>query len=391
MYKDLLSSQHYSMVTSHLSQPRKVSPIFIHVYQSNVLRLQQSDEMNPPSWNRRKCFSFVGVAGLLLFVLCSLRLSLEMPRAVSTSGLDLPKLHPPEGIITKNVAAIIENGPLEKIVPLLLHFSSVLGPRWPIILFTSQDIIPTSSAFHRAIDELRISVRFLPHSRVYVSNHQARSSTVTKTWFWEQLAPAEHVLLFQSDSILCANSHHRIEDFLEYDFVGTPILEEEGVPRHGGQVIGSLDSGLSLRNRSMVLDIIKASDFETESGHANNLEISEDQWFYQKMLHLPLRPDGRSGAKLPSVKVATIFSVDTIWHDTPLAMFADGVLRRRRRWIDGALNTDLHKAAYFPRMSRGICQNKLSHCQWFLPGPRSLQQIEKEGMGKGKRYCSHRF
>jgi hypothetical protein len=306
------------MVTSYLSRPRKVSPIFIHVYQSNLLQPKQSDEMNPPTWDQRKCFSFIGVAGLLLFVLCSLRLSLEMPRAVSTSGLDLPKLRPPEGIITKNVAAIIENGPLEKIVPLLLHFSSVLGPEWPIILFTSQDIIPTSSAFHRAIDGLRISVRFLPHSRVHVSNHQARSSTLAKTWFWEQLAPAEHVLLFQSDSILCANSHHRIEDFLEYDFVGTPILEEEGVDRHGGKVIGSLDSGLSLRNRSMVLDIIKASDFESESAYANNMEMSEDQWFYQKMLQLPLRPDGRSGARLPSVKIATSFSVETIWHDRPL-------------------------------------------------------------------------
>jgi hypothetical protein len=69
---------------------------------------------------------------------------------------------------------------------------------------------------------------------------------------------------------------------LEYDFVGTPILEEEGVDRHVGKNVGSLDSGLSLRNRSMVLDIIKVSDFENESAHAHNMEISEDQWFYQK-------------------------------------------------------------------------------------------------------------
>jgi hypothetical protein len=101
--------------------------MLIHAYRFNVLQLQQSGEMNPPAWHRRKCFNFIGIAGLLLFVLCFLRLSLEMPQAVSTSQLDLPKLRPPEGIITKNVAAIIENGPLEKIIPLLLHFSSVLG------------------------------------------------------------------------------------------------------------------------------------------------------------------------------------------------------------------------------------------------------------------------
>jgi hypothetical protein len=184
----------------------------------------------------------------------------------------------------EDIAVIIETEPLEKIVPLLLHFSSVLGPEWPIVLFTMQDIIPTSSAFHRAIDELRISVRFLPRPSVHVSNHQARSSALTKASFWEELALAEHVLLFQYDNILSANSHHRIEDFLEYDFVGTPILEEEAVDKHGGKIFGSLDSGLSLQNRSMVLDIIKASDFENESAHARSMEISEDQWFYQKML-----------------------------------------------------------------------------------------------------------
>jgi len=268
----------------------------------------------------------------LTFVLCSLRLSLEMPQAVSTSGLDLPKLRSPEGIITKNVAAIIETGPLEKIDPLLLYFSSVLGPEWPIVLFTMQDIIPTSSPFRRAIDELRISVRFLTRPSVHVSNHQARSSVLTKASFWEQLAPAEHVLLFQSDSILCANSHYRIEDFLEYDFVGTQILEEEAVDKHGGKIIGSLDSGLSLRNRSMVLDIIKASDFENESAHAHNMEISEDQWFYQKILQLPLRPDRQNGVRLPSVKVATSFSAETISYDRPLGY------RHVRRW--GAEKTE---------------------------------------------------
>jgi hypothetical protein len=67
----------------------------------------------------------------------------------------------------------------------------------------------------------------------------------------------------------------------------------------------------------MVLDIIKASDFKSESAHADNMEISEDQWLYQKMLQLPLRPDGQNGARLPSVKVATSFSVETIWYDRP--------------------------------------------------------------------------
>lgn len=166
------------------------------------------------------------------------------------------------------------NGQLERIALLLLHFSSVPDPDQPILLFTSRDIIPTSQSFHHAIDELRISVRFLSHPRVRVSDHQARPSSLTKELFQKQLEPAKHVLPFQSDSILRANSLQRVEDILEYDFVGAPLIEERGVARLGG--------GLWLRNRSMILDIIEALDFKSESAHTNNPQNSEDRWFYRK-------------------------------------------------------------------------------------------------------------
>jgi hypothetical protein len=104
--------------------------------------------------------------------------------------------------------------------PSIASFLFCTEPGMVIVLFTMQDI--------SRIDELRTSVRFLPRPSVHVSNHQARSSVLTKASFWEQLAPVEHVLLFQSDSILCVNSHHRIEDFLEYDFVGTPDTRRGG-------------------------------------------------------------------------------------------------------------------------------------------------------------------
>jgi len=44
------------------------------------------------------------------------------------------------------------------------------------------------------------------------------------------------------------------------------------------------------------------------------------------MLQLPLRLDGQNGARLPSIKVATSFSAETIWYDRPLGY------GRVRRW-----------------------------------------------------------
>ncbi len=213
-------------------------------------------------------------------------------------------------IITNNVAAIIENRPLSRIVPLLLHFSGVLGPEWPIFLFTSQDIDSLSAPIKRLVDERRLTVRFLPPTVDFTKRLDV-SGFLTQAWVWEQLAPANHVLIFQSDSILCSNSPLKVDDFLQYDFVGAPIDPQYGEGYNGG---------LSLRNRSMILEIIHNSDWRDEFDKAENKQKQdvefEDQWFYSKMKELPAR--GRPAARLPSEEVAKTFSVETVWYDKPL-------------------------------------------------------------------------
>ncbi|KAG4427541.1 hypothetical protein IFR05_016975 [Cadophora sp. M221] len=213
-------------------------------------------------------------------------------------------------LTTTNVAAIIENRPIDRLVPLLVHFSSVLGPNWPIFLFTSQYVIPSSAAFKRLIDEERLIVRFLP-STVDFNDRLDVSGFLTKPWVWEQLAPAGHVLIFQADSILCSNSPLKVDDFLQYDFVGAPIAESYGRGYNGG---------LSLRNRSMILDIIHDMDWRSEFDYAENKQEQsvefEDQWFYKMMEQLPDR--GKSAARLPSKEVAMTFSVETVWYGEPM-------------------------------------------------------------------------
>ncbi|PVH89036.1 hypothetical protein DL98DRAFT_508872 [Cadophora sp. DSE1049] len=218
----------------------------------------------------------------------------------------------------KNVAAIIEDRPLSNLAPLLLHFSSVLGPTWPIVLFTSENtLLNQSIPFQRAVNEGRISLRSLP-SDIHFESHRAVSELLTIPWFWEQLAPAGHVLLFQADSILCANSDKRVDDFLEYDFVGAPIeVPTQGINGHGE----GLNGGLSLRNRTMILDIVTKSSWKTEMDDGTISQEGcvtkkpclkfEDQWFYHKMKEIP-------GSRLPTKEVAATFAVETVWYDRPL-------------------------------------------------------------------------
>ncbi|TVY82983.1 hypothetical protein LSUE1_G003131 [Lachnellula suecica] len=218
----------------------------------------------------------------------------------------------------KNVAAIIEDRPLSNLVPLLLHFSSVLGPDWPIVLFTpGNNLLNHSIPFQRALEEGRIRVHELPEN-THFTNHAAVSELLTVPWFWEQLAPAGHVLMFQADSIICANSDVRMDDFLQYDFVGAPIdVPVGGTAGHGE----GFNGGLSLRNRSMTLDIVNKFSWqgEKDEGKINQdpcvtkvpcLKF-EDQWFYSKMKEI-------EGVSLPSQDVAATFAVETVWYDNPL-------------------------------------------------------------------------
>jgi hypothetical protein len=177
---------------------------------------------------------------------------------------------PYNGTIYDKVAVMIEDRPRKNLVALILHFNSVLGPSWPIVIYTSSENLGTfssSAALGRHLHSGIISIRILP-STVLFTNSDSVSRFLTKPWLWENLAPATHILMFQSDSMLCANAARSVEDFFEYDFVGAPIAPHLGAGMNGG---------LSLRKRETFLRILDEWDWETDKGSR-----FEDRWFYDR-------------------------------------------------------------------------------------------------------------
>jgi len=231
--------------------------------------------------------------------------------------------------IGQKVAVIVETRPLTNLIPLILHFATVLGPEWPIILFTSPSpklsAINASSAFQRAIARGHINVVAIPADAKF-NTAETVSAFLTSTWFWDQLAPADYVLLFQSDSIICANAPQKVEDFFEYDFIGAPISEDWGEGYNGG---------LSLRNRNTFSNIVHTYSFtqELEDGFAGvegaELTQVEDQWFYKKLKRMPPKEDGSPAVNLPSADVARKFAVETIYGEEPLGY------HQVHRWNEG--------------------------------------------------------
>ena len=178
---------------------------------------------------------------------------------------------------SSKAAVIVETRFRTNLIPLILHFSTVLGPTWPILIYTSAEsvgLFSASAALSRYLHTGVIQIRILPQS-VLFTNSDSVNAFMTKPWIWESLAPAEHILIFQSDSMLCANAARSVDDYFEYDFVGAPIAEHLGKGYNGG---------LSLRKRSSIMRILDEWSWEETKKEGDRFE---DQWYFNRYASLP--------------------------------------------------------------------------------------------------------
>ncbi|KAI4121983.1 MAG: hypothetical protein LQ338_006053 [Usnochroma carphineum] len=216
------------------------------------------------------------------------------------------------------IATLIENRPLANLIPLILAFSAVLGPSWPIRIFHSPQnskLFTSSPSMTRLLESNQLTLELLPPGLNFTV-HEPVSAFFATPWLWEHLAPAKHILLFQTDSILCANSLRRVDDFLEYDFIGAPIKIADGHNYNGG---------LSIRNREKMLEVLQHFTRPANGQF-------EDQWFAERLRALPAKPNGEPAANLPSIEVASQFSVESIWKEKPFGM------HQISRWHPDKLN-----------------------------------------------------
>jgi len=101
--------------------------------------------------------------------------------------------------------------------------------------------------------------------------------------FWEMFE-GDKLLIYQEDSMIFKKN---IQDFLEYDYIGAPLLYNFKFINGNG--------GLSLRNKKMILNILKKEKFV-------NKKIPEDLFFSKKGKEM--------GYNIAPVKVCSQFSVE---------------------------------------------------------------------------------
>ncbi|KAL7798294.1 hypothetical protein V8C37DRAFT_418674 [Trichoderma ceciliae] len=186
------------------------------------------------------------------------------------------------------VALLVENRPSAILAPLMLHFISVVPPDWHFRFMGSPLSVASinrSVAIRHQVAAGKLDLTYIPEN-MSTNGQEEISQFLTTLWLYEAvLRPAEWLLVFQTDSMLCANSRLNLNDFLDYDWVGAPW-------NPGGQWGGN--GGLSLRRVSRIIDILR------NQRRANGSE-PEDVWLSERLAHHP-------GGKVANGSVSLTFS-----------------------------------------------------------------------------------
>ncbi|KAF7864162.1 uncharacterized protein EAF02_010130 [Botrytis sinoallii] len=236
------------------------------------------------------------VGGVFLFFTLFILLSRpSIPESPSLPSLPtIPKVSldygapGPTQFNQSKVALLIENRINPILSPLVLHFMSVVPPDWRFRFMGSLEsvaLMNTSRAIRQHVKSGKLDLTYIP-ANMSTGSQEEISRFLTNLWLYETvLQPAEWLLVFQTDSMLCANSRQSLNNWLDYDWVGAP-WNPNG--KFGG------NGGLSLRRVSAIVDVLR-NQVRIDDSEA------EDVWLTDRLGHRP-------GAKLANGTTSLTFS-----------------------------------------------------------------------------------
>ena len=125
------------------------------------------------------------------------------------------------------LALLVDTRPLPHLVPLILHMISVVPPEWRFLYLGSNESITSvnaSLAIQGHLNNAKLQMGTIPDGfKVENPAREGLDQMLTNKTFYETvIEPAEHLLIFETDSIICSNSDQSLNDYLEFDFVGAP-------------------------------------------------------------------------------------------------------------------------------------------------------------------------
>jgi hypothetical protein len=176
---------------------------------------------------------------------------------------------------------------------------SIIPPEWSFKFMGSPSAISSlrsSPMIPRLEKSGKLQILNLPLNYTLKDRESISQMFTDIRLYRDILSPAEHLLVFQPDSIFCANAPTTLNDFLEWDWIGAPWSK---TAQYGG------NGGLSLRKVSKIIKILEKQKRKIGDG------ALEDLWLSSRLNELP-------GKRMPNATISKTFSVESVWDDTPL-------------------------------------------------------------------------
>jgi hypothetical protein len=201
-------------------------------------------------------------------------------------------------------AVIVEPRKHKALSFVLRNFLTNLSNEWNIILFHGlknlefvKDILKNDMTSEQVA---RISLENLNVDNLTRHTY----SDLIKSIEFHNKIPTETFLIFQTDTMIFERNKHLINDFLEYDYVGSPWNKNIGWAR-SFDYVGN--GGLSLRKKSKMVDIIN-----NNPKGANNTSVLEDSFFSNTTNKL----------HKPDYEKAQTFAFETVFHENAFGCHA---------------------------------------------------------------------
>jgi hypothetical protein len=188
---------------------------------------------------------------------------------------------PQESITTdrKYTAVIVEPRQHKALEFVLNNFMENLNDDWAFIIFHSN----TNKNMVENIMNTKLE-KYKSKTKLINLNIESKNFTIKEysTLFYDKTfydyIPSETFLIFQTDSIILKENKDKINDFLQYDYVGAPW------PKVTGFYLGDIqvgNGGLSLRKKSKMLELLKYKDIAIDNSNEKPFGkyIAEDRFF----------------------------------------------------------------------------------------------------------------
>jgi hypothetical protein len=213
-------------------------------------------------------------------------------------------------------AVIIEPRKHKALEFVLTNFMTNLNSDWDFVIFHGtenqefiEDIINTKLSEHiPRITMVNMGVKNLTREQYSLMFYD---ETMYK------YIPTEVFLIFQTDSMIFAKNKDKINDFLQYDYVGAPWPKDSG-GLHAKAEVGN--GGLSLRRKSKMLELLSHKDTFDKNLLGPNIE-------YYYLGKYPVEDLYFCGYLTPTVTVnkpdfnkAKEFSIEAIINDEPFGV-----------------------------------------------------------------------